>query len=498
MTQRKPDARDRERLEKLCRQLGTDNPNEADNARAAVGRFLLSFGKTWSDLIELLSGAIPIDIDAGIAADIAALGDPEINSRNEARQRILALLAHHRKNWNDLTAALTGAESAPWLASSPAQNAPERDPNLIGLIRYLLHDYVHLRTEHEYTMVALWALHTHVYNQFMVTPRIALRSPVPGCGKTQLIDVLTKLVSRPKKFDSITTAALYRLIDESHPTLFIDEADNLGIALQPNGRLRAVFNSGHRHGGKVAVMEKLSVTDFSTFAPLLLALPDAFQGLPRTLDSRCITLMMERSDGKRKLKRMEPFRPDGALNLAHEQILIWRNEADLNPDPEMPEGINNRLADNWRPLLSIADNLGWGEQAREAMGEFAGKIRDGDAGILLLEDIRKVFGTSDRMVTQMIIERLLALDDSDWSEFRGAHVDQSPHRLKATELALMLRSFGIRPRTVWPLKRTTASKSQRGYYRHQFEDAWRKYCPDDTTTQSSKNNTLRIFESGTA
>ena len=74
--------------------------------------------------------------------------------------------------------------------------------------------------------------------------------------------------------------------------------DNLGIALQPNGRLRAVFNSGHRSGGKVALMEQGELREFSTFAPLLLALPDAVHGLPRTLNSRCITLNMQRADGR--------------------------------------------------------------------------------------------------------------------------------------------------------------------------------------------------------
>ena len=52
----------------------------------------------------------------------------------------------------------------------------------------MLEEYVALRP-HEYIAVALWALHTHVYDRFMVTPRLALRSPVADCGKTTLLDV---------------------------------------------------------------------------------------------------------------------------------------------------------------------------------------------------------------------------------------------------------------------------------------------------------------------
>ncbi len=488
----------RELLEKLCRQLGTDNAYEADAARGRIDSLLQSFEKTWDDLIGLLGAGTMISIQADITADIAALGDPDLGCRTEARRRIFELLERHRKSWNDLIDALMGICLADWLSPS-GEPEPERVKDLIGLIRFLLREYVELQTEHEYTVVALWAIHTHVFSQFMVTPRLTLRSPVPGCGKTQLIDVLMYLAARADKFDSITTASIFRLIDSRHPTLLIDEADNLDI--QRNHRLHAVFNSGYRHGGKFTQMESRNghnkLTDYSTFAPLLLALPDASGGLPRTLDSRCITLMMKRSNGRRDLKRMDPRCPDMALNAAYGQIRLWRDNVELNPDPAMPEGISNRLADNWRPLLSIADSLGWSEQAREALVEFAQAYRDADVKILLLEDIRKVFGTTDRISSQTLLDSLFTLDHANWDQFRGTRGDQSPHKLKAGEMALMLRDFGIQSRTLWPPKRTRASKSYKGYLKQHFEDAWQKYCPDDTASQSRNFSNLHLTNPGT-
>jgi hypothetical protein len=35
---------------------------------------------------------------------------------------------------------------------------------------------------------------------------------------------------RPLKSDSITAASIYHAVDREHPTLLIDEADNLGLA----------------------------------------------------------------------------------------------------------------------------------------------------------------------------------------------------------------------------------------------------------------------------
>ena len=209
-----------------------------------------------------------------------------------------------------------------------------------------------------------------------MTPRLALHSPVADCGKTTLLDILSRLTRRSQeKFDAISTAALYRLIDETHPTLLIDEADNLGLALQPNGRLRAVFNSGHRNGGTLAISERGTARKFSTFAPLAMALPE-MRGLPRTLNSRSISITMERS--RRTLRRFDANDPDRALDVAYLQIFLWQREVKLNPDPKMPATLRNRFADNWRPLLSIADALGWGAQAREAMVIFAREFQDAD------------------------------------------------------------------------------------------------------------------------
>jgi hypothetical protein len=487
--------RQRERLIKLFRQLGTHNIHEREAARNRIDALLREYDKTWDHLIELLGGK-PAAIRADLARHIAALGtsDPDAPP-GFARSAIDDLLARHRKNWNDLADALCYSAPAAW-ARDPSADDPTR-VNPLELVYHLLEDYVALQP-HEYVAVALWALHSHIYDRFMVTPRLALRSPVADCGKTTLLDILSRLVARPEKFDSITTAAIYRLIDETHPTLLIDEADNLNLALQPNGRLRAVFNSGHRNGGTVAISERGATRKFSTFAPLALALPE-MRSLPRTLDSRSISIAMERS--RRALRRFDANDPDRALDTAYLQIFLWRREVQLNPAPEMPAGMRNRFADNWRPLLSIADSLGWGTKAREAMITFAREYQDADAKILLLTDIRKVFDACgfDRLPSRTMLDALHALDGCEWSEFSGARGEQQPHKLKDSELASMLREFRIRPHTIWPSPRADDSKSAKGYRRSQFEEAWRAYCADNGTTAQANNiRSLRRTSDGTA
>ena len=421
----------RERVAKFFGKLGSDNRQEVEKARNAIDAVLHEFSKTWPDLIELLvlnEKGRATALRADLVRDIVALGSRDPDNRVNARRKLADLLEQHRLNWSDLVNALCGTSHEAW-ACDPSAADPER-VNPLDLVHYLLKEYVALREPHEYVAVALWALHTHVFKQFMVTPRLALRS-----------------------------------------------------VLQPNGKLRAVFNSGHRNGGTTALMERGTMRSFSTFAPLALALPDVMSGLPRTLNSRCLTITMQRYDGQHELRRLDANRPDLALDAAYAQILLWRRELQqLDPDPEMPE-MRNRHADNWRPLISIADALGRGVQAREAMVKFTHDFQDTDVRILLLGDIREVFNTHavDRLPSKTLLGALYALDDADWNEFRGVRGERQPHKLTDSELAAMLREFRIIPHNIWPLNRTAESKSARGYRRAQFEEVWRVYCTDDGT-----------------
>ena len=89
--------------------------------------------------------------------------------------------------------------------------------------------------------MALWALHTHVFDCFNHSPRLAITSPEKGCGKTTALDVLRELVARPLPTSNVTVSAVFRTIEIANPTLLIDEADTF---LKENEELRGILNSG--------------------------------------------------------------------------------------------------------------------------------------------------------------------------------------------------------------------------------------------------------------
>ena len=62
-------------------------------------------------------------------------------------------------------------------------------------------------------------------------------------------------------------------------------------------------------------------------------------------------------------------------------------------DPAVPESVFNRAADNWRPLLAIADAAGgeWPERARNAAVALAAEYTDESRRVQLLADIADAF-----------------------------------------------------------------------------------------------------------
>jgi len=68
-------------------------------------------------------------------------------------------------------------------------------------------------------------LRTFLAEHFLFSPRLSISSPTKGCGKTTLLDVLSRLVLRPLLAPNVTPAAVFRVIERDNSCLLIDEAD---------------------------------------------------------------------------------------------------------------------------------------------------------------------------------------------------------------------------------------------------------------------------------
>jgi len=388
----------------------------------------------------------------------------ELDRLARARRHADAAVTHGR--------AVMFAELEPW-------PGPVDGRELLDALSLNLRGRV-VMADHAADTAALWVLHTHLLDCFDVSPRLAITSPEKACGKTTLLDVLAHLVSRPLFAANVTPAAVFRVIETHRPTLLIDEADTF---LPENDELRGVLNSGHRRGGSVirTVGDEHEPRAFATYAACAIALIGT---LPGTLADRSVTIALRR---RRPDEAIEAFRSDrtGPLDALARQAARWAaDHADRvqETDPAMPAGVYNRVADNWRPLLAIADVAGghWPQRARAALQcAIAAAGDDESARVTLLADIRAIFAArgTDRLTSAELVEALTAMEGRPWAEWRAARP------ITANGLARLLAPFGIGPATI-----RAGSATPRGYQRIHFEDAWQRYLPAAGFEPQHRNN----------
>jgi putative DNA primase/helicase len=350
-------------------------------------------------------------------------------------------------------------------------------------------------SEHARHAAALWVAHTYLLDCFSITPRLAVRSPMKRCGKTTLLDVLSRLVLRPLPTGSVTAAALFRVVEGYRPTLLVDEADTF---LSEADELRGTLNSGHRKGGQVVrtVGDDHEPRAFSTFAAVTIAI---IGNLPDTLADRSVTVDLKR---RMPSEKVASFRFDrvGHLDVLARQAARWAQDhagTISAADPEMP-GIHNREADNWAPLLAIADAAGgaWPERARAAAA--AGHVAGGDEASLielLLGDIRDAFAKreankvepADRISSGDLVTALVAIEGRPWAE-----LGKSRKPLTQNGLARRLRPLSIAPDSV----RVDEKRTPKGYYLHQFKEAFARYLGTEEGSKPQQRN--NFDETGTS
>ncbi|MGD1085945.1 MAG: DUF3631 domain-containing protein [Verrucomicrobiota bacterium] len=362
--------------------------------------------------------------------------------------------------------------------------------------------------------LALWILHTYAFPLRDVSTYLGLESPEKRCGKTTLLTVLSELVNRPVVAANISSSALFRVIEETRPTLLIDEADTL---LQGHDELRGILNSGYtrKTAYVVRVANQLThyslrghatdpesrkqkaetrnadpaalradATDprgdeaeaasqgatrlvrYSCWCPKVMA---AIGRLPDTLADRSIVVRMQR---KRTDEECERLRNLEATMLRQQcaRFVLDHAEGIAGARPEAPPNLNDRAADIWEPLLALADLAGgvWPEKARQAAAGLTISAQENSPIGALLLDILIAFlsGASERIHSRTLVADLNNAGDRPWVELRkGKEINES-------WLAQQLRPYGVRPKTMW-----IGKVAAKGYMKEDFGEVFRRYIP---------------------
>jgi putative DNA primase/helicase len=360
---------------------------------------------------------------------------------------------------------------------------------------------------------ALWIVHSYMLDHFQVTPRLAIRSPVKRCGKSTLLDVFRCLVLKALPTSSVTASVTFRVIEKHRPCLLIDEADMLLRSKDERKDLYSVLLDGHRRGGQTLrnVGDEHEPRGFNTYAAIAIA---SIGKLIDTLTDRSIVIDLKRRKRNEQVARFRFDRVDHLTELSR-QIMRWvtdHGDRVAAIEPDTPESIFNRDADNWRPLLMVADAVGgqWPERARKAALTACGAEDDDEEGYLelLLRDIRDIIGrlkennaSLDCISSDLLIDLLCDLDEPrPWPEY-----GKSGKRITPNKLARLLKPAAVIAERVAVQQQQddgrTAKVRVRGYKFSSFQEPFERYLPPIAASKASKcpeadeQGTSELFQS---
>ncbi len=337
--------------------------------------------------------------------------------------------------------------------------------------------------QHCVTATVLWVFFTYCFKAAEVAPILAITSPIMRCGKSTLLDIVAFLVPRRLSSSNITPAAMFRVVDKYSPILLVDEADTF---LNKNDELRGIINASHYKS--TAYVLRSSGDDheprqFSTWCPKAIAL---IGKLRDTMEDRSITIQMRRRKPSEEIAKFRREVLNRTLGVVRRQLARWGADhiAQLqSAEPEMPDILEDRAADNWWLLLAIADEVGgmWPEKAREAaiMLSTAASEEDGTIRVQLLADIRQVFDEkrTDFLKSTCLLEHLHEMEERPWGEW-----GRTCKPMSARQLRSQLKPFGVESR-----QKKIQGRNERGYEYSSFEDSFSRYLLPQVLPRDSFN-----------
>lgn len=245
---------------------------------------------------------------------------------------------------------------------------PETPQGTAGMLEELrdhLARYVCTVTEGDLDLLALWVAHTYLVMETYTTPRLLLDSPMPGSGKTTVLEHINALAHDPMMAASLSSPAmLARSLADGPRTILIDEADrSLDESKDGVGDLIAVINSGYKRGGQRPTLVPSKeggweVRELSTFGPVAMA--GNSPNLPPDTMQRCIRVLLF-PDLDETVEESDWELIEEEVDALAVRVSAWAEyvrDTIRTTRPPLPDGIKGRNREKWGPLKRVATVAG--------------------------------------------------------------------------------------------------------------------------------------------
>ena len=330
------------------------------------------------------------------------------------------------------------------------------------LLRRLFERYIDFPDQRLYVFFPLWVIGTYFYTMFRKYPYLYITG-MKHSGKTKSLELFEKICYNAMFSTDITSASLFRVVEDSGATLLIDEAEVI------DANLRKMLLSGYKQAGKAYRVEEVqgrkTVVAYNVFCPKAIA---NIEGLDDVLEDRCISFTMLRGRNRTVILRDVPeTHPEfeRARYLLYSLALTrWYELREIFLSLQNPpvEEIDGRTWELWKPIFALAiwvvsDFLG--KDYREVAGDLTSHLNMPvlrDVHSLLLDKLREkrmvdLYENLDFRVAQAL---LTLVTHDDWysiSDIKNQVVEmfiedeREARKLTTAKIANVLqRHFGIR------------------------------------------------------
>ncbi len=420
-----------------------------------------------NEVIAALVALSPMDYDRGRKEQAKLLGIQV--------KTLDALVKAARNN------ASESVDSIPFADIDPHEE-PIVPAELLDEIVSIILAYIVLDIEQAYA-IALWIAFTWFIDDVDIAPLLLISAPEKSCGKSQLLDSVSRLSYKPLSASNCSTSALFRACELYGPTLFIDEADTF---IKENNEIKGLINAGHTRTNAFVIRvtgdnhepKMFKVWGAKAFAGISLE-----KHLPDPTMSRGLVIELRRKLPHESVSRLRHADKDLFTTVTSK---LARFSDDFSQKVRaartvLPDALSDRDQDNWEPLLSIAYCAGeeWFKRGVTAALKLS---NSGEKSVSvanqLLIDIQQVYATKNvtRLSTAGLITALIEDQELPWATYnRGKPLSPS-------QLAKQLRPYNITSKTV----RFGHSNTLKGYDLSQFTDAFARYlAPAESPSQGN-------------
>jgi hypothetical protein len=183
--------------------------------------------------------------------------------------------------------------------------------------------YLEFGDERLYLLFALWTVGTYFYRRFAAYPYLYLNA-LKRSGKTKALTLLNLLCYNSVFSTNMSTAALFRIIQNAGSSVMIDETEKLSNPERAE-EFRTLLLSGYKRGGVVYRIEEDEAgrripTPFEVYAPKALAM---IRGLEDVLEDRTILVTMKRGKNRAIINRDVPLNDPVWPKLRAELTRLW-------------------------------------------------------------------------------------------------------------------------------------------------------------------------------